>query len=187
MASNSFGNLFRITTFGESHGPAIGVVIDGCPSKIKVTEEEINLALSLRQPGKTDFVSPRVESDKARILSGVFAGQTTGAPIAIVIENSDVDSSKYECTKDLLKPGHANFTYLEKYGIYDYCGGGRASARETACRVAASVVAAKIFEHLKIKVCAYIKSIGDDVANIVITDIADIAAFKEEVLQNPIY
>ncbi len=184
MASNSFGNLFRITTFGESHGPAVGVVIDGCPSRIKISEEEINQVLSLRQPGKTEFVSPRAEGDKVKILSGVFAGQTTGAPIAILIENGAVDSSKYEVTQDLLKPGHANFTYLEKYGIYDYRGGGRASARETAGRVAASVIAAKTLDHYKIKVCAYIKSIGTDVADI---NIKDIVALKEQVKQSPIY
>ena len=184
MASNSFGNLFRITTFGESHGSVIGVVIDGCPSKIKITEEEINLALSLRQPGKTDFVSPRVEEDKARIVSGVFSSQTTGAPIAILIENHDVDSSKYEDTKNLLKPGHANFTYLEKYGVYDYRGGGRASARETACRVAAGSIAAKILEHFQIKVCAYINSIGTNIANI---DTIHINTLKERTIKNPIY
>lgn len=184
MASNSFGNLFRITTFGESHGPLIGVVIDGCPAKLKINEEEINQALRLRQPGRTEFVTPRIEADNVRIISGVFDGQTTGAPIAILIENSNIDSSKYEYTKDLLKPGHANFTYLQKYGIYDYRGGGRASARETASRVAASIIALKIIEHYNIKVCAYVKSIGNDIAKV---NIADINTLIDKARQSPIY
>ena len=160
MASNRFGNLFQITTWGESHGKAIGVVIDGCPAGLPLCDEEINQELKLRQPGKTAYVSPRGEKDLAEIYSGVFEGKTTGAPISIIIHNKDADSSKYEPIKDLLRPGHANFTYLEKYGIFDYRGGGRSSARETACRVAAGTIAKKLLKLHKIEIVAFIKEIG---------------------------
>lgn len=160
MASNSFGTVFKITTWGESHGKAIGVVIDGCPAGLEIDESEINAALAMRAPGKNAYTSPRVEVDKAEILSGVFEGKTTGAPISIIIPNRDADSTKYEPIKDLLRPGHANFTYLEKYGIFDYRGGGRASARETACRVAAGAIAKKFLGHYGIQLTAYIKQIG---------------------------
>lgn len=160
MASNTFGNIFRITTWGESHGKAIGVVIDGCPAGLEIHEDVINAALALRAPGRNPYTSPRTESDKAEILSGVFEGKTTGAPISIIIPNRDADSSKYEPIKDLLRPGHANYTYLEKYGIFDYRGGGRSSARETACRVAAGAIAKKLLEQQGIKLLAYVKQIG---------------------------
>lgn len=161
MASNSFGTVFKITTWGESHGKAIGVVIDGCPAGLEISDNEINEALALRAPGKTSYTSPRKETDRAEILSGVFDGITTGTPISIIIPNHDVDSSKYEPIKDVLRPGHANFTYLEKYGVFDYKGGGRSSARETACRVAAGAIAKKLLEHYNIHIAAYIKQIGD--------------------------
>lgn len=164
MAGNSFGTIFKITTWGESHGKAIGVVIDGCPAGLEIQEEEINSALALRAPGKNPYTSPRTESDRAEILSGVFEGKTTGAPISILIPNRDADSTKYEPIKNHLRPGHANYTYLEKYGIFDYRGGGRSSARETACRVAAGAVAKKFLEHHKIQVVAYIKQIGNQEA-----------------------
>lgn len=160
MANNSFGTLFRITTWGESHGKAIGVVIDGCPAGLPISDEEINAELKHRQGGKTPYVTPRGEPDEAQLLSGVFEGKTTGAPISIIIYNRDADSSKYEPIKGLLRPGHANFTYLEKYGIFDYRGGGRSSARETACRVAAGAVAKKLLAHFHIQVVAFIKEIG---------------------------
>ncbi len=144
MASNRFGNIFTITTFGESHGKGIGVVIDGCPANIEITKEEIQDELEKRRPGKSLLTSPRKESDQVEILSGIFEGRTTGAPIALFIANKDVDSSKYESIKHLVRPGHANQTYLGKYGIFDYRGGGRASARETAARVAAGAIAKKI-------------------------------------------
>ncbi len=159
MASNSSGSLFRITTWGESHGKAIGVVIDGCPAGLPLRDDEINAELKLRQGGRNPYVTPRSEKDEAHIYSGVFEGKTTGAPISILIFNQDADSSKYEPIKDLLRPGHANFTYLEKYGIFDYRGGGRSSARETACRVAAGAVAKKLLAHFGIEVIAYIKEI----------------------------
>lgn len=164
MGSNSFGNIFKITTWGESHGKAIGVVIDGCPAGLEIDEREINAALALRAPGRNPYTSPRAEVDKAEIFSGVFEGKTTGAPICIIIPNKDADSSKYEPIKDLLRPGHANYTYLEKYGIFDYRGGGRSSARETAARVAAGAIAKKILERQEIRLTAYIKQIGPVVA-----------------------
>lgn len=164
MASNHFGTLFRMTTWGESHGKAVGVVIDGCPAGLEISDTEINNALFWRAPGRNSFTSPRVEIDAAEILSGVFEGKTTGAPISIIIPNKDVDSSKYESNKNLLRPGHANFTYLEKYGNFDYRGGGRASARETVCRVAAGAIAKKCLQHYDIQIVAYIKKIGNYVA-----------------------
>ena len=161
MSSYIFGNIFKILTWGESHGPAIGVVIDGCPSGIKISENEINLALEKRAPGNSPYTSPRKEPDKAKILSGLFEGKTTGAPISIIIENKDQDSSKYEPIKNLLRPGHANYTYMEKYGVFDYKGGGRSSARETACRVAAGAVAQKILDKHKIQVISSLDQVGD--------------------------
>lgn len=184
MASNSLGQLFRITTWGESHGKAIGVVIDGCPAGLEINEGDINSALALRAPGKNPFTSPRTELDQAEILSGVFEGKTTGAPICIMIPNRDVDSSKYEPIKDLYRPGHANFTYLEKYGIFDYRGGGRSSARETACRVAAGAVAKKLLEHFGIDVLAYIKQIASITATV---DEADVEMLRRNVLESPLF
>ncbi len=176
MASNTFGNCFRMTTFGESHGKAIGVVIDGCPAGITVTVEDINTALSKRAPGNNAYVSARQESDQAEVISGIFDNKTTGAPIAILIPNKDPDSSKYEPIKHLLRPGHANFTYLEKYGCFDYRGGGRSSARETACRVAVGAVATKLLEHFNIEVLAYLKS----AAGIVAADNSDFNVLREQ-------
>lgn len=158
--SNTFGNLFKITTWGESHGKAIGVVIDGCPAGLGISEEEINHELAKRAPGKLSYTSPRNEIDQVQIYSGIFEGQTTGAPISLIIPNRDADSSKYESIKQLLRPGHANFSYLEKYGVFDYKGGGRASARETACRVAAGAVAKKLLQHFEITVSAHIKEVA---------------------------
>jgi chorismate synthase len=160
MASNSWGQIFRITTWGESHGPAIGVVIDGCPAGLEISEEEIFQALQKRSPGFHLLTSPRREKDKPQILSGVFDGKTTGTPISIMILNQDVDSSKYEPIKNLRRPGHAQMTYQEKYKIFDYRGGGRASARETACRVAAAAIAKKILNQQGIRVYCYLKQVG---------------------------
>lgn len=160
MASNSFGQLFRITTWGESHGPAIGVIIDGCPAGIELTREMLDAALAQRAPGNSPYTSPRKEPDQAEILSGVFNGKTTGAPVSILIQNQDADSSQYELIQDKLRPGHANYTYLAKYGCFDYRGGGRASARETAARVAAGAVAAQLLKQHAIHVLAYLKGIG---------------------------
>jgi chorismate synthase len=144
MAGNSFGSLFRFTTFGESHGPAIGVVVDGCPSLIPLTETDIQPWLDRRKPGQSKFTTQRKEADQVKILSGVFEGVTTGAPIGMLIENTDARSKDYDDVKDKFRPGHADYTYMAKYGIRDYRGGGRSSARETACRVAAGAIARKI-------------------------------------------
>lgn len=184
MASNSFGTIFRITTWGESHGKAVGVVIDGCPAGLKLSESEIHEALSLRAPGRNAYTSPRVESDQGEILSGVFEGETTGAPICILIPNLDVDSSKYEPIKHTLRPGHANFTYLEKYGVFDYRGGGRASGRETACRVAAGAVAKKILKSQNIEVIAYLKQMGEIKAFV---DAKDFDMIKLRAYQSPLF
>lgn len=183
MSHNTFGKLFSITTWGESHGKAVGVVIDGCPAGIVLSDEEINAALLKRAPGQTPFTTPRKERDVGRILSGVFEGITTGTPISILIENSDADSSKYVAIKDLLRPGHANFTYLEKYGVFDYRGGGRASARETACRVAAGEVARKVLECFGIDVFAHLVSVGNTVAK----PMDNLQAAKLRVAQSPIF
>jgi chorismate synthase len=180
MASNSFGNIFKITTWGESHGKAIGVIIDGCPAGLDIDETEINSALGRRAPGRTPYTSPRAEKDCAEILSGVFEGKTTGAPICIIIPNKESDSSKYEPIKDLLRPGHANYSYLGKYGIFDYRGGGRASARETACRVAAGAIARKILHICGIQLTAYIKQIGTIEAMIIPDDLESIQTLTDQ-------
>lgn len=160
MGSNSFGNLFRITTWGESHGNAIGVVIDGCPAGLDLTEADINEELALRAPGRNPFTSSRREPDHAEILSGVFQGKTTGAPLSLSLKNQDAHSASYDDIKELLRPGHANYTYLKKYGLFDYRGGGRSSARETACRVAAGAVAKKWLQTQGIQVLAYLCQVG---------------------------
>lgn len=184
MGSNTFGNLFKITTWGESHGKAIGVVIDGCPAGISLSDEDINLALAARAPGKNPYTSPRTEKDRGEILSGVFEGKTTGAPISIIIYNKDADSSKYHPIKDLLRPGHANYTYLQKYGIFDYRGGGRSSARETACRAAAGAVAKKFLSHYSIQLTAFMKQIGTAQAKITETEIQQL---REVTYKSPIF
>src|SRR4051794_38337345 len=144
MSHNSFGQLFRITTWGESHGPAIGCVVDGCPPRLTLTEADIQPFLDRRRPGQSKFVTQRQEPDAVRILSGVFEGLTTGTPISLLIENQDQRSRDYGEIKDRFRPGHADLTYELKYGIRDYRGGGRSSARETAMRVAGGAVARKV-------------------------------------------
>ncbi len=185
MASNFFGQIFRITTFGESHGKAIGVVIDGCPAGLSLSQEEITAELFFRTPGKSPYTSPRKEPDKAEILSGIFQGKTTGAPIAILIWNQDADSSKYEPVKDLLRPGHANYTYIQKYGIFDYRGGGRASARETVARVAAGAVAKKLLAHFGIEICSFASEIGG--IAIKEPDFGTIAELREKTQESPLF
>ena len=137
MSGNGFGHLFKFTTFGESHGPAIGVVVDGVPPNIDLIEEDIQLYLDKRKPGRSRFTTQRREADEVEILSGVFEGTTTGAPVGLLIRNKDARSRDYEDIKDLFRPGHPDWAYFIKYGNRDYRGGGRASARETACRVTA--------------------------------------------------
>ncbi|MBI5415539.1 MAG: chorismate synthase [Candidatus Omnitrophica bacterium] len=160
MASNSFGQIFRITTFGESHGPAIGVIVDGVPPNLPLTESDIQFELDRRKPGQSKVTTHRKEPDKAEILSGIFEGKTTGAPVALLIRNEDQRSKDYEDIKNLFRPGHADYTYWMKYGNRDYRGGGRASGRETACRVAAGAIAKKILHQHKIIVVAYTLAIG---------------------------
>ena len=157
MSDNSFGHLFRVTTWGESHGPALGCVIDGAPSRLPLTEADIQQWLDKRKPGQNRFTTQRREADEVKILSGVFedpetgAQVTTGTPIQLLIENTDQRSKDYGDIKDKYRPGHADFTYMEKYGIRDYRGGGRSSARETAARVAASAVARKVLDGVTIR------------------------------------
>jgi len=157
MSHNSFGHLFRVTTFGESHGPAIGCVVDGCPPGIPLTESDIQPWLDRRRPGQSRFTTQRREEDRVRILSGTFADErmpgpvTTGTPIALLIDNSDQRSKDYADIRDKFRPGHADFTYQAKYGLRDYRGGGRSSARETASRVAAGAVARKVIPGVSIR------------------------------------
>ena len=160
MSANTFGEKFRVTTFGESHGRAVGVVIDGVPSKLKISVEDIQKELNRRKPGQSAITTQRTEEDKVEILSGVFEGKTTGTPICLLVWNKDQHSSDYDELKDVLRPGHAGFTYLAKYGIYDYRGGGRASGRETIGRVAAGAVAKIILAKNKIQIIGYTKEIA---------------------------
>lgn len=160
MSGNSFGKLFRITTFGESHGVGLGVVIDGVPPNIALSQTDIQVDLDRRRPGQSKITTQRQESDTAEILSGVFEGKTTGAPLAILIRNSNQRPQDYADIKDIFRPGHADYTFLKKFGIRDYRGGGRSSGRETASRVAAGAVAKKILAQAGIKVIAYTLSVG---------------------------
>jgi len=163
MSFNTFGKLFRFTTWGESHGPAIGCIVDGCPPNIKIKEQDIQIELNKRKPGQSKFTSQRKENDKVQILSGIFEGKTTGSPISLIIYNKDMRSRDYETIKNKFRPGHADFTYFKKYGIRDYRGGGRQSARETASRVAAGAIAKKILENKlgkKFKVIGAVTQLG---------------------------
>ncbi len=158
---NSFGKIFKITTWGESHGKAIGVTIDGVPPNIEITEEYINKELEKRKPGQFRFSSPRKEIDKVEILSGIFNGKTTGTPLTIIVYNKDIKSQHYDKLKNIFRPGHADFTFLKKFGIRDWRGGGRASARETVARVAAGAIAKKILEKYNIEIICYTIQIGN--------------------------
>ncbi len=155
MAGSSFGRLFTVSTFGESHGPAVGVCIDGAPPGVPLSEGDVQAELDRRRPGQSAVTTPRVERDKAEILSGVFEGMTTGTPIGIIIRNEAQRSADYEKLKDVLRPGHADAAYLAKYGRRDWRGGGRASARETAARVAAGAVAKKILSLRGVSILGY--------------------------------
>ncbi len=161
MSGSIYGKNFTISTWGESHGKALGVVIDGCPAGIPLSEDDIQKDLDLRKPGASDFATKRKESDTCHILSGVFEGITTGTPISIIIYNEDHHSADYSNIANVYRPGHADFTFQSKYGIRDYRGGGRSSARETAARVAAGAVAKKILSELGVTITAYARSIGD--------------------------
>ncbi len=161
MSGNTFGKLFTVTTFGESHGPAIGCIVDGCPPGLPVDAGDIQPFLDKRRPGQSKYTSQRREDDQVQILSGVFEGLTTGTPIALLIANSDQRSSDYEDIKDIFRPGHADFTYHHKYGHRDYRGGGRSSARETAARVAAGAIARLYLKrYLNVEIVGYLQQMG---------------------------
>lgn len=160
MSGNTFGKLFTVTTFGESHGSAIGCIVDGCPPDLEITQQDIQHDLDRRRPGRSRFTTQRQEPDKVQILSGIFQGKTTGAPIGMLIKNVDQKSKDYEEIKDKFRPGHGDFTHYHKYGIYDYRGGGRASARETAMRVAAGAIAKKYLASQGISIYGYLAELG---------------------------
>ena len=163
MSFNTFGKIFRFTTWGESHGPAIGCVIDGCPPNIPISEKDIQKDMDRRRPGQSKFTTQRKEDDNVNILSGIFEGKTTGTPISMIIYNKDMRSRDYETIKNKFRPGHADYTYFKKYGIRDYRGGGRQSARETASRVAAGAIAKKVLENKlgkKYKVIGAVTQLG---------------------------
>jgi chorismate synthase len=160
VAGNSFGELFRITTWGESHGRAIGVVVDGCPAGLELSDEDIQRDLDRRRVGQSKVTSARQEEDRVEILSGVFQGRTLGTPISLLMWNKDADSSKYEPIKDIYRPGHADYTYDAKYGIRDHRGGGRSSARETACRVAAAAIGKKLLSTVGTSIYGFTRQVG---------------------------
>ncbi|MHA3611878.1 chorismate synthase [Yersinia enterocolitica] len=179
MAGNSIGQFFRVTTFGESHGIALGCIIDGVPPGIPITEADIQLDLDRRRPGTSRYTTQRREPDQVRILSGVFEGVTTGTSIGLMIENTDQRSQDYSVIKDVFRPGHADYTYEQKYGVRDYRGGGRSSARETAMRVAAGAIAKKyLAQKFGVQVRGYLAQIGD-----ISCDVVD----WDQVEQNPFF
>lgn len=178
MAGNSFGEIFRVTTFGESHGKGVGVVIDGCPSEIALDPQDFKHEMSRRRPGRSSFDTQRREEDQVEILSGVFEGLTTGSPITLFIHNKDAKSKSYELIKKLFRPGHGDYTYFKKYGHFDYRGAGRYSARETTARVAAGVIAGKLLDPIGIRVRAYTVELGGIKAESVDLDSID---------DNPLY
>jgi chorismate synthase len=162
MSGNTIGRLFTVTTFGESHGPALGCIVDGCPPGLELTEEHLQADVDRRRSGTSHFVSQRREGDQVRILSGVFEGRTTGTPIGILIENTDARSRDYEKIKDRFRPGHADYTYQHKYGTRDYRGGGRSSARETVMRTAAGAIARRyLATRLGVRIHGYLSQVGD--------------------------
>jgi len=162
MSGNTFGQLFTVTTFGESHGPALGAIVDGCPPGLELSEADLQVDLDRRKPGTSKFTTQRREDDSVKILSGVFEGKTTGTPIGLLIENTDQKSKDYANIADTFRPGHADYTYNQKYGFRDHRGGGRSSARETAMRVAAGAIAKKwLKQKFGIEVRGYVAQIGD--------------------------
>ena len=173
MSGNTFGKIFKVTTFGESHGKALGCIIDGCPPNLKIDESDIQRDLDRRKPGQSKYTTQRKEDDKIEILSGVFNGLTTGTPIALLIYNKDHKSKDYSEIKNKFRPGHADFTYQKKYGIRDYRGAGRSSARETVARVAAGAIAKKYLSKInKTKIFGYVSQLGEIKAeNIKVSDI----------------
>lgn len=182
MAGSTFGTLYRVTTWGESHGAGIGCVIDGCPAGLLLGEQDIQQYLDRRKPGQSRFTTSRNEADRVRILSGVFEGQTEGTPIALFVENKDQHSKDYSNLKDIYRPGHADFGFDRKFGFRDYRGGGRSSGRETTARVMAGAVAAKVLAELGVTLRAYVTSIGPVVCS---PDRMDMAHLSESPLQMP--
>lgn len=180
MAGNTFGTLFRVTTFGESHGPAIGVIVDGTPPGVDLSQDEIQFELDRRRPGQSSVTTPRNESDTVEILSGVFEGKTTGAPIALLIRNTNQQSKDYGNIKDVFRPGHADYTFFKKFGIRDYRGGGRSSGRETACRVAAGAIAKKILSLNGVSITGYTKSVAD-----IESDTIDLSEIEKNIVRCP--
>jgi len=161
MSGNTFGKLFTVTTFGESHGPAMGCVVDGCPPGLALSEADLQQDVDRRRTGTSHFVSQRREADQVRILSGVFEGRTTGTPIGILIENTDARPRDYERLRDRFRPGHADYTYQQKYGVRDHRGGGRSSARETVMRTAAGAIARRYLAmRLGVRVYGYLSQVG---------------------------
>ncbi|MGR9099421.1 MAG: chorismate synthase [Gammaproteobacteria bacterium] len=191
MSGNTLGKLFTMTSFGESHGPALGCIVDGCPPGLALSEEDIQVDLDRRKPGKSRHTTQRREPDRVRILSGVFEGKTTGTPIGLLIENTDQRSKDYSKIADRFRPGHADYTYLQKYGIRDYRGGGRSSARETAMRVAAGAIAKKYLRHSAgIEIRGYLSRLGPIEVDLIDWNIVETNPFfcpdpeKIEVLEN---
>lgn len=185
MAGNTFGQVFKVTTWGESHGTAVGATIDGCPPGIPLAPEDIQTDLDRRRPGTGGPASPRKEPDKVEILSGIFEGVTTGTPISLIIFNKDAHSKSYDHLKDIFRPGHGDFSYLCKYGIRDHRGGGRASARETAARVAAGAVARKLLAAHDIEVVAYTMALGGIAVGPM--NFADISQVRKAIVTNRLY
>ena len=163
-AGSTFGKMFTITTWGESHGKGVGCVVDGCPAGLALSEADIQHDLDRRRVGQSKITSPRKESDSVNIMSGVFEGVTTGTPISLIIYNYDADSSAYESIRHLYRPGHADYSYYAKYGVRDWRGSGRASGRETACRVAAGAIARKLLAHFGVSIVGYVRQIGNIIA-----------------------
>ena len=179
MSGNTFGTIFRITTWGESHGRAVGVVVDGCPSGLALCAEEIQKELDRRRPGQSRASTARQEADVVEILSGIFEGKTSGTPISLLVWNKDADSSAYDLLRDKPRPGHADYSYQMKYGLRDHRGGARASARETVGRVAAGAVAKKLLQAAGIEVVAYVSQLGGIVAKIASSDLGELRAQAE--------
>ncbi len=180
MAGSQFGNVFRITTWGESHGKAVGVVVDGCPAGLSLSEADVQVLLDRRRPGQSEFATKRAESDTVEILSGVFEGKTTGTPISLMVKNRDSHSGDYDALSEVYRPGHADYTFAQKYGVRDHRGGGRSSGRETIGRVAGGAVAEKLLQEFGISFLTYTKTIGP-----VEIDPARFAA--EEITRNPLF
>ncbi len=179
MSGNTFGTIFRITTWGESHGRAVGVVVDGCPAGLALAAEDIQKELDRRRPGQSRASTQRKEEDRAEILSGIFEGRTTGTPISMLVWNKDADSSAYDLLRDKPRPGHADYAYLMKYGLRDHRGGGRASARETVGRVAAGAIAKKLLHGAGVEVVAYVAELGGIKAEIDSSDLKELRARAE--------